>query len=97
MSTNQMSFTITDQPVIINGIEHLVTAVNGFDRVQINNKLHDIGDAILNLKMEQDRLVQMRNLIDSENEKTDDLFDEWFEEFVLDTLRQRTLQSPATL
>ena len=97
MSTNQMSFTITDQPVIINGIEHLVTAVNGFDRVQINNKLHDIGDAILNLKMEQDRLVQMRNLIDSENEKTDDLFDEWFEEFVLDTLRQSTLQSPVTL
>ena len=92
-----MSFTITDQPVIINGIEHLVTAVNGFDRVQINNKLHDIGDAILNLKMEQDRLVQMRNLIDRENEKTDDLFDEWFEEFVLDTLRQRTLQSPVTL
>ena len=92
-----MSFTITDQPVIINGKEHLVTAVNGFDRVQINNKLHDIGDAILNLKMEQDRLVQMRNLIDSENEKTDDLFDEWFEEFVLDTLRQSTLQSPVTL
>ena len=97
MSTNQMSFTITDQPVIINGIEHLVTAVNGFDRVQINNKLHDIGDAILNLKMEQDRLVQMRNLIDRQHEETDDLFDEWFEEFVLDTLRQSTLQSPVTL
>ena len=92
-----MSFTITDQPVIINGIEHLVTAVNGFDRVQINNKLHDIGDAILNLKMEQDRLVQMRNLIDRQHEETDDLFDEWFEEFVLDTLHQSTLQSPVTL
>jgi hypothetical protein len=39
----------------------------------------------------------MRNLIDQEQEKTDDLFDEWFEEFVLDTLRQRTLQSPVTL
>ena len=92
-----MSFTVTDQPVIINGIEHLVTAVNGFDRVQINNKLHDIGDAILNLKMEQDRLVQMRNLIDRQHEETDDLFDEWFEEFVLDTLHQSTLQSPVTL
>ena len=92
-----MTFTITDQPRMINDMEHLVTTVNGFDRVQINNKLHDIGDAILNLKMEQDRLVQMRNLIDRENEETDDLFDEWFEEFVLDTLRQRTLQSPATL
>ena len=78
MSTKKMSFTITEQPVIINGIEHLVTAVNGFDRVQINNKLHDIGDAILNLKMEQDRLVQMRNLIDREHEKTEDLFAELF-------------------
>jgi hypothetical protein len=92
-----MTNFVTDQPRMINGVEHLVTTVNGFDRVQINNKLHDIGDAILNLKMEQDRLVQMRNLIDQEQEKTDDLFDEWFEEFVLDTLRQRTLQSPVTL
>jgi hypothetical protein len=80
MSTNQMSFTITDQPVIINGIEHLVTAVNGFDRVQINNKLHDIGDAILNLRMEQDRLVQMRNLIDKQNEEPDELFNDLFAE-----------------
>ena len=78
MSTNQMSFTITDQPVIINGIEHLVTAVNGFDRVQINNKLHDIGEVILNLKMEQDRLVQMRNLIDRQHEEIGDLFTELF-------------------
>ena len=73
-----MSFTITEQPVIINGIEHLVTAVNGMDRVQINNKLHDIGDAILNLKMEQDRLVQMRNLIDQQHEETEDLFAELY-------------------
>lgn len=78
MSTKQMSFTITDQPVIINGIEHLVTAVNGFDRIQINNKLHDIGDAILNLRMEQDRLVQMRNLIDQQHEETVDLFKQLF-------------------
>ena len=97
MSTTQMTNFVIDQPRMINGVEHLVTTVNGFDRVQINNKLHDIGDAILNLKMEQDRLVQMRNLIDQEQEKTDDLFDEWFEEFVLDTLRQHTLQSPVTL
>jgi hypothetical protein len=78
MSTKQMSFTITDQPVIINGLEHQVTAVNGMDRVLINNKLHDIGDAILNLKMEQDRLVQMRNLIDRQHEETVDLFAELF-------------------
>jgi hypothetical protein len=80
MSTTQMTFTITDQPVIINGIEHLVTAVNGFDRVQINNKLHDIGDAILNLKMEQDRLVQMRSLIDRQHEETDESFNDLFAE-----------------
>ena len=92
-----MTNFVIDQPRMINGVEHLVTTVNGFDRVQINNKLHDIGEVILNLRMEQDRLVQMRNLIDREHEKTDDLFDEWFGEFVLDTLRQRTLQSPATL
>jgi hypothetical protein len=78
MSTKKMSFTITEQPVIINGLEHLVTAVNGMDRVQINNKLHDIGDAILNLKMEQDRLVQMRNLIDQQHEETVDLFKQLF-------------------
>ena len=92
-----MTNFVIDQPRMINGVEHLVTTVNGFDRVQINNKLHDIGDAILNLKMEQDRLVQMRSLIDRQHEETEDLFTEWFEEFVLDTLRQRTLQSPVTL
>jgi predicted nuclease with TOPRIM domain len=63
---------------MINGKEYLVTTVNGFDRVQINNKLHDIGEVILNLRMEQDRLVQMRNLIDLECEKTNDLFEELF-------------------
>ena len=73
-----MTNFVIDQPRIINGVEHLVTTVNGFDRVQINNKLHDIGEVILNLRMEQDRLVQMRNLIDQEQEKTDDLFAELF-------------------
>ena len=46
-----MSFIITDQPVIINGTEHQVTAVNGMDRVVINNKLHDLGDQIMKLRM----------------------------------------------
>ena len=78
MSTTQMTFTITDQPVIIGGIEHLVTAVNGFDRVQINNKLHDIGDQILKLRMQQDALVQMRILIDRQHEETEDLFAELY-------------------
>jgi len=79
MSTKQMSFTITDQPVIINGLEHLVTAVNGFDRVQINNKLHDLGEQILKLRMQQDELVMMRNVLDNHiNSKEDDLFDMLF-------------------
>ena len=74
-----MSFTITDQPVIINGLEHLVTAVNGFDRVQINNKLHDLGEQILKLRMQQDELVMMRNVLDNHiNSKEDDLFDMLF-------------------
>jgi hypothetical protein len=78
MSTNQMTNFVIDQPRMINGKEYLVTTVNGFDRVQINNKLHDIGEVILNLKMEQDRLVQMRSLIDRQHEETEDLFDELF-------------------
>jgi hypothetical protein len=78
MSTKQMSFTITDQPVIINGLEHLVTTVNGMDRVLINNKLHDLGEQILKLRMQQDELVRMRNLIDQQHEETVDLFKQLF-------------------
>jgi hypothetical protein len=75
-----MTFTVTDKPQIINGIEHTVTAVNGLDRVEINNKLHDIGDQIMKLRMQQDALVQMRNLIDRQCEisEMDNLFDELF-------------------
>ena len=49
--------TVTQQSII---------TVNGLDRIQINNKLHDIGDQIMKLKMKQDVLVQMRNQIDRE-------------------------------
>ena len=49
--------TVTQQSII---------TVNGLDRIQINNKLHDIGDEIMKLKMKQDVLVQMRNQIDRE-------------------------------
>jgi hypothetical protein len=71
---------VSEQPRIINGMEHIVTTVDGLDRVEINNKLHHIGDQILKLKMEQDRLVQMRNMIDRkwEMQEMDDLFDELF-------------------
>jgi len=75
-----MTFTVTDKPQIINGIEHTVTAVNGLDRVEINNKLYHIGDQIMKLRMQQDALIHMRNLIDRQNEMSEmnDLFDEMF-------------------
>ena len=79
MSTKQMSFIITDQPVIINGTEHQVTAVNGMDRVLINNRLHDLGEQILKLRMQQDELAQMRNVLDHHiNSKEEDLFEMFY-------------------
>jgi hypothetical protein len=65
---------------MINGMEHLVTTVDGLDRVQINNKLHDIGDQIMKLKMKQDALVQMRNEIDRQSDvaEMNILFDDMF-------------------
>ena len=79
MSTKKMSFTITDQPVIINGTEHQVTAVNGMDRVLINNKLHDLGEQILKLRMQQDELAQMRNVLDHHiKSKEEDLFEMFY-------------------
>ena len=74
-----MTFTITEQPVTINGIEHLVTAVNGMDRVLINNKLHDLGDQIMKLRMQQDKLAMMRNVLDNHiKSKEEDLFDMFY-------------------
>ena len=74
-----MSFTITDQPVIINGTEHQVTAVNGMDRVLINNRLHDLGEQILKLRMQQDELAQMRNVLDHHiKSKEEDLFEMFY-------------------
>ena len=74
-----MSFTITDQPAIINGTEHQVTAVNGMDRVLINNKLHDLGEQILKLRMQQDEHAMMRNVLDHHIEsKEEDLFEMFY-------------------
>jgi len=75
-----MSNLITNQSRMINGMEHLVTTVDGLDRVQINNKLHDIGDQIMKLKMKQDALVQMRNEIDRQSDvaEMNILFDDMF-------------------
>ena len=65
----------------INGMEHMVTTVDGLDRVEINNKLHHLGDQLMKLKMEQDHLIQMRNMIDRQNElnEMDELFAEMFD------------------
>lgn len=78
MNTTQM--IVSEKQETINGMQHTVTTVNGLDRVEINNKLHDIGDQILKLKMQQDALVQMRNMIDRQCEirEMNDLFDEMF-------------------
>jgi hypothetical protein len=75
-----MTFTVADQPRMINGMEHNVTTVNGLDRVEINNKLHTIGDLILRLRMKQDELVKMRDAIDRKHEMLEmgDLYDEMF-------------------
>lgn len=75
-----MTHIISDKTITINNMQHTVTAVDGMDRVEINNKLHEIGDQILKLKMQQDALVQMRNMIDWECERREigDLFDEMF-------------------
>jgi hypothetical protein len=71
---------VSEKPQIINGMEHMVTTVDGLDRVEINNKLHYLGDQLMKLKMEQDHLIQMRNMIDRQNElnEMDDLFQEMF-------------------
>ena len=62
-------------------MEHMVTTVDGLDRVEINNKLHHLGDQLMKLKMEQDHLIQMRNMIDRQNElnEMNDLFAEMFD------------------
>lgn len=71
---------VSERQETINGMQHTVTTVDGLDRVQINNKLHYIGDQILKLKMQQDALIQMRNMIDRQCEMQliNDLYDELF-------------------
>jgi hypothetical protein len=48
--------------------------------VEINNKLHHLGDQILKLKMQQAELIKARNLIDQHNKDLSlgDLFLEMF-------------------
>ena len=75
-----MTHIITERTTMSQGMPITVTTVDGLDRIQINNKLHDLGEQILKLRMEQNTLLQMRNMIDAENDRREmgDLFDEMF-------------------
>jgi hypothetical protein len=69
---------IENQTRMINGMEHTVITVNGLDRVQINNRLHDLNEQVMALRVKQDELVQMRDRIDRELAiaEMDSLFDQ---------------------
>jgi hypothetical protein len=71
---------ISERTTMSQGMPITVTTVNGMDRIEINNKLHKIGDELLKLKMQQQALIEMRNQIDRQNEiiEMGDLFDEMF-------------------
>ena len=75
-----MTHIISERTTMSQGMPITVTTVNGMDRIEINNKLHDIGDQLLKLKMQQNALIEMRNQIDRQNEMREmgDLFDEMF-------------------
>ena len=51
-----MTHIIADKSVLINGMIHTVTAVDGLDRVDINNQLHY-------LNVEMDKLKANRQVI----------------------------------
>ena len=72
-----MSFIIGTKLVTINNTDYELSAVNNLTRVEINNRLHYIGDQILNCKVEQNELVKMRDLLDTQLEVVD-LYEEMF-------------------
>ena len=76
-STQAMPNIIAERTTMSQGMPITVTTVNGMDRIEINNKLHEIGDQLLKLKMEQQRYLEMRNQIDRQIEmrQIDDLYD----------------------
>ena len=65
-------------------MECVVTAVDGLDRVDINNKLHYLNVDMDKLRQKQQSLLQMRNMIDFECERREmqeretPLFEEMF-------------------
>ena len=76
-STQAMPTIISERTMVSQGMPITVTTVNGMDRIEINNKLHEIGDQLLKLKMEQQYYLEMRNQIDRQIEmrQIDDLYD----------------------
>ena len=80
-----MKFTITDKKVLINNMNHTVTAVNGLDRIGINTRLHYISEELLKLRTKQSELVAMRDELDricemQEAEESADDCDNLFEQ-----------------
>jgi hypothetical protein len=74
-----MTFTLGTKLVTINNTEYELSAVNNLTRVEINNRLHYIGDQIHNLRIKQNELLKMRNLLDTQHEDVD-LYNEMFME-----------------
>ena len=72
-----VTFTLGTKLVTINNTEYELSSVNNLTRVEINNRLHYIGDQILNLAMKQNELVKMRDLLDTQHENVD-LYAEMF-------------------
>ena len=72
--------TVTLQPRIINGIEYEMPTVDGYDRCQINTRLHYINEELSKIKAKQAALIAMRNQLDRHNEMQEmgNLFDEMF-------------------
>ena len=72
-----MTLTLGTKLVTINNTDYEFSAVNNLTRVEINTRLHYIGDQILNLAMKQNELIKMRDLLDTQHEDID-LYDEMF-------------------
>lgn len=72
--------TISERTITSQGMPITFDTVNGMSRIEINNKLHDIGDQLLKLRMQQQHLVEMRDQLDRQNDMREmgDLFDEMF-------------------
>ena len=79
-ATQTMVNVISERTMMSQGMPITVTTVNGMDRIEINNKLHKLGDQLMKLKTQQQALVEMRDAMDRHHEMQEmgDLFDEMF-------------------